>query len=55
MTDVTVIDEVLEAADEVRARLPEHETPSVLRGFAVVDHLDDRTKAALLELAKHVI
>jgi hypothetical protein len=28
---------------------------SVLRGFSVADHLDDRDRDALLELARHVI
>lgn len=28
---------------------------SVLRNFTVADHLDDRSKDALAELAKHVI
>ena len=46
---------VSDAADAVNARLPDPEPASVLRGFAVADHLDDRTKAALLELAKNVI
>ena len=53
MVDKTVVDDVLKAADDVRARLPEPHEP--LRGFTVFDSLDDAMREHLLELAKNSI
>ena len=53
MTEQTVMDEVLKAADDVRARLPEPHEPA--RGFTVFDSLDDAMRKHLLELAKNTV
>ena len=53
MVDQTVIDDVLKAADEVRARLPE--LTSVPCGFTVFDSLDEAMRKHLLEYGKNVI
>ena len=55
MVDQTVIDDVLKAADEVRARLPEHEPVEPVRGFTVFDSLPDAMRKHLLEYGKNVI
>ena len=52
MVDQTVIDDVLKAADDVRARLPVGEPA---RGFTVFDSLDDAMRKHLLELAKKTV
>ena len=51
MTDPTVIDDVLKAADEVRARLPEHQP----KQFTVFDSLDEAMRKHFLEYGKHSI
>ena len=53
MTEQTVVDDVLKAADDVRARLPEPHEPA--RGFTVFDSLDDAMRKHLLELAKKTV
>ena len=53
MVDQTVMDDVLKAADDVRARLPEPHEPA--RGFTVFDSLDDAMRKHLLELAKNTV
>ena len=55
MTDQTVIDDVLKAADEVQSRLPAHELTSVPCGFTVFDALDEAMRKHLLEYGKNVI
>jgi len=51
MVDQTVTDEVLKAADDVRARLPE--LTSVPCGFTVFDSLDEAMQKHFLEYGKH--
>ena len=51
MVDQTVIDDVLKAADDVRARLPE--LTSVPCGFTVFDSLDEAMQKHFLEYGKH--
>jgi len=55
MVDQTVMDDVLKAADDVRARLPVGEPDEPLRGFTVFDSLDDAMRKHMLELAKNSI
>ena len=53
MTEQTVVDDVLKAADEVRARLPElAQSP---RQFTVFDSLDEAMRKHLLEYGKNSI
>ena len=49
MTEQTVVDDVLKAADEVRARLPE----STPKQFTVFDSLDEAMRKHLLEYGKN--
>ena len=48
-----MVDDVLKAADDVRARLPVGDEPA--RGFTVFDSLDDAMRKHLLEYGKNSI